>query len=182
MARARPSKARRTKKKLLSAGREIALNEGASQLTLDLVAQKAGLSKGGVLYHFGSKRQLLEGLVHAFLDDFDEAVEAELEKGAPNWLSAYIRASFPENRAVQLRETNALFTILTLDPDLLSVAQERFRSWLEKAQSVNVDPVTANLVRSTIDGLWYNEMFGLVIPDEQKVELLRRLEEMVTDS
>lgn len=172
-------KAEKTKQKLLDAGREIALQEGAYQLTLDFVAERAGVSKGGVLYHFGSKRQLLEGLVREFLDDFDAAVEAQLQQGAGTWLLAYIRASFPEKRAQQLRETNALFALLALEPELLSIAQERFLSWQEKAQSDGLDAVTAGLIRSAIDGLWYNEMFGLTMPAEQRIELLSRLEEMV---
>ncbi len=174
-------KAEETKAKLLEMGREIAIQEGGAQLTLDSVAERAGVSKGGVLYHFGSKRQLLEGLVHSFLDEFDRAVERELKKGARTWLLAYIRASFPKKRAAQLRETNALFALLALEPELLSIAQERFQVWREKAESSGLDPVTAGLIRSAIDGLWYNEMFGLVMPSDQRRELLERLELMIEE-
>lgn len=172
-------KAEDTKAKLLEMGREIVMQEGGAQLTLDSVADRAGVSKGGVLYHFGSKRQLLEALVRSFLDEFDRAVEGQLKKGADTWLLAYIRASFPKRRAAQLRETNALFALLALDPDLLPIAQERFQTWQEKAESDGLDPVTAGMIRSAIDGLWYNEMFGLVMPTEQRLELLERLELMI---
>ena len=39
--------------------------DGAAALTLDAVAAEAGVSKGGVLYHFGSKRALIDGLLDA---------------------------------------------------------------------------------------------------------------------
>lgn len=175
-------KAEKTRGKLLDAGRRIALDEGAAQLTLDQVAERAGVSKGGVLYHFGSKSALLEALVTSFLDDFEQAVQDELKRGAPNWLTAYIRASFPERRAAQLRETSALFAILALQPELLQLARDRFEGWHRAAQADGHSPLKAGLIRSAIDGLWYNEMFGLSLPDEERNQLLRHLEEMALDS
>ena len=45
------------------------------------------MSKGGVLYHFATKRALIDGLLERWLDDF----EAELGDGAASPL-AYVRA------------------------------------------------------------------------------------------
>lgn len=172
------SKADNTRKRLIAAARKIALEHGAGSLTLDLVAEYAGVSKGGVLYHFGTKRALLEGLVVSFLDDFDLAVAKELKSGAESWLLAYIRASFPHRRAAQLRETGALFALLALEPDLLELARVRFQSWHEKAGGESEDPTSATLIRAAIDGLWYNEMFGFVLSAKEREELLARLEDL----
>lgn len=40
------------KKRLLAAASEIVEEEGVVKLTLEAVAQRAGMSKGGLLYHF----------------------------------------------------------------------------------------------------------------------------------
>lgn len=67
---------------LLDAFEEILVHEGERAATLDAVAARAHVSKGGLLYHFGSKAALIAGLVHRLderaatdLDDMRKAPE-----------------------------------------------------------------------------------------------------------
>lgn len=53
---------------ILDATIDVALQRGLGQVTLDAVAAQAGLSKGGLLYHFSSKQSLVEGLLEKYLD------------------------------------------------------------------------------------------------------------------
>ena len=48
-----------TKTRILSAAEAIVLERGVPALTLDAVAESAGLSKGGLIYHFESKEALI---------------------------------------------------------------------------------------------------------------------------
>ena len=66
-----PRPSRRTA--LLDAALTVVRRDGAAALTLDAVAAEAGVSKGGVLYHFGSKRALIDGLLERWLDEFGAA-------------------------------------------------------------------------------------------------------------
>src|SRR5699024_915071 len=50
-----------TKEKLLDAFDALLDERGTAGATLDAVAAKAGVSKGGLLYHFGSKAELVNG-------------------------------------------------------------------------------------------------------------------------
>ena len=52
----------RTKDRLLDAASTVVHRDGAQALTLDAVAAEAEVSKGGLLYHFASKRDLIDGL------------------------------------------------------------------------------------------------------------------------
>ena len=52
----------------------ILLTEGPSSATLDAVAEQAGVSKGGLIYHFPSKAALLAGFGQRVLDRIDEAI------------------------------------------------------------------------------------------------------------
>ncbi len=52
-----------TKDLILSTTLSILEREGVTAITLDRIAQEAGLSKGGLLYHFSSKEQLIDALV-----------------------------------------------------------------------------------------------------------------------
>lgn len=68
------------KSNLLDAAAEILIHESAQKLTLNLVAQKAGVSKGGLLHHFPSKEKLLDGLFHRELNIFRDEILAAMEK------------------------------------------------------------------------------------------------------
>ena len=49
----------KTKELILEVAREIAAEKGVGQLTLEAVADRAGISKGGLLYHFPGKKELI---------------------------------------------------------------------------------------------------------------------------
>ena len=53
--------------RILGAARAIAAREGAGKVTIEAVAKEAGLSKGGVLYNFPTKKALLSSLLDQML-------------------------------------------------------------------------------------------------------------------
>lgn len=72
-----------TRQRLLDAARDIACEEGASSLSLDAVAARAGVSKGGLLYHFPSR----EALLRAVVTDSVDRMRDDLEARAPGALA-----------------------------------------------------------------------------------------------
>ncbi|PJF24919.1 MAG: TetR family transcriptional regulator, partial [Phototrophicales bacterium] len=81
---------------LLNAASQIVLEKGAAHLTLEAVAALAGVSKGGLLYHFPSKEALIKGMLEQYLTDFSTLVAqsyAALPEGRGRWLRAYVNAS-----------------------------------------------------------------------------------------
>src|SRR6266404_2353237 len=65
---------------LLDAAEGVVLSQGINCLTLDAVAAEAGVSKGGLLYHYPSKEKpiaaMVERIVRKWQDDFHAAIEA----------------------------------------------------------------------------------------------------------
>src|SRR5436190_23026109 len=49
--------------RLLNAAEQVAIHDGVGSLTLEAVAREAGVSKGGLLYHFPSKSDLIIAIV-----------------------------------------------------------------------------------------------------------------------
>ena len=47
------------------------LRDGVARLTLEAAAAEAGLSKGGVLYHFPTRDALVAGMVSKIIEEFD---------------------------------------------------------------------------------------------------------------
>ena len=65
-------KARRSnsRDRILTAAADVAREAGPGSLSLDAVASRAGVSKGGLLYNFPTKAKLMQGLVETYLKDF----------------------------------------------------------------------------------------------------------------
>lgn len=65
----------------------IVCEEGERPATLDAVAARAGVSKGGLLYHFGSKAALVEGLCERLSDL--SAIDVERMQDAEDGAARY---------------------------------------------------------------------------------------------
>ena len=75
-------KAQKTRSALLAAARDVILELGIDRLSMDCVAQTAGMSKGAVMYHFKTRRALLSSLVVEYAEHLEsrlKAIEALLE-------------------------------------------------------------------------------------------------------
>ena len=89
-----------TRDLIFSACGRILRRDGLTSLTLDAVAAEAGLSKGGLLYHFPSKVALIEALFQHHIDRFNHDLRqlvATEEQGPGGWLRAYAKASMPRS-------------------------------------------------------------------------------------
>jgi AcrR family transcriptional regulator len=164
---ARPSRRR----ELLDAAIAVIRRDGAQKLTLDAVAAQAGVSKGGVLYHFGSKRALIEGLLDRWLDDR----EARLD--GPDLAAAYVRSCDLGGFDAQTTAWEfALLAALIEDPDVLEVARERQQEWMERLLDAAPTREDAWLVRLAADGLWYSDLLGIAPPEgDDRRRLIARL-------
>lgn len=162
---ARPSR----RLQLLDAAIDVIRRDGAAALTLDAVAAQAGVTKGGVLYHFASKRQLIDGLLARWLDDFG----AQL--GGGDLLTAYVRACDldPAQRASEF----GLLAGMLEEPEVLEVARERYAEWTARMLEGVRDPTDAWLVRLAADGLWYSDLLGIAAP--QGADRRRLIERLV---
>lgn len=73
-----------TKHRILTAAEEVVLRDGVAHLTLDAAAAQAGLSKGGVLYHFPSRDALVAGMVDKIIGEFETDIARHLPvEGSP---------------------------------------------------------------------------------------------------
>lgn len=91
-----------TRNKLLEAAAHIILTQGAAHLTLDQVAQAAGISKGGLLHHFPTKEALLIGLLQRSFDLLHARIPRHrraLAEGVGQWLAPIF--SPPLNRPLK---------------------------------------------------------------------------------
>lgn len=131
-------------------------------LTLDAVAQRAGVSKGGLLYHFPTKAALQKGVVDAYLEAFEAAVEADAAAhpaATGRWLRAYVRVGLSD--ADPGPGLDAVFLVAAGHPTLLARVRAFHTRWSARATEDGVDATTAAVVMHATDGFWLADALGL---------------------
>lgn len=172
MKRRRPSK----REHILLAASQIVASGGVGQLTLDAAAEAAGVSKGGLLYHFPSKEALIEGMIEQYITGFDRYVDLLMEDMPPEtpgrWLRAFIMASFDEN-AVEQSLVAAVMAVVVNQPELMSHVRAQYTRWKQRAEQSGVSPTVADLIIAATDGYWYAHMLGFYTLDNERRQALR---------
>lgn len=168
----RPSK----RERLLAAAAAIVRRDGSDALTLDAVARESGVSKGGLLYHFGSKEALVQGLVEALLSSFEAQLGAAGEDAPGAFTRAYLGAT-AQPRKEESDVTAGLLAAVALAPHLLEPLRERYRAWARRFEEDGIDPIDALVVRLASDGLWMAELLGFEPPAAaRRKQVVARLE------
>ncbi|MCZ4492319.1 MAG: hypothetical protein QOH30_3897 [Baekduia sp.] len=168
-----------TRDRLLDAAARLLLRD-PSKLTLDAVAAEAGTSKGGLLYHFSSKAELLDAVVDRWEASFQDQIDAAAQDTPGGWVRAYAEVSALDGQDEHAREIDSgLLAVLALQPDRMQAVRSRYEGWQERIVDDGIDPVDATIVRLAADGLWFAELMGLGAPRgdlrEQVLERLRDL-------
>src|SRR5436309_11133978 len=78
---------------LLDAAENLLCEQGTQALTLSTVAERAGVSKGGLLYHFPNKEALVKGLVDRLIEEFDALIASYHGDGPGAYTRAFVEAN-----------------------------------------------------------------------------------------
>ncbi|WP_059103151.1 TetR/AcrR family transcriptional regulator [Shouchella shacheensis] len=166
-----------TRQKLLDAAYQIVAEDNILNLTLEKVAKRAAVSKGGLLYHFPSKEALLEGMVEGVTHSWDEFLHQDQEMSFTMryFLSSYKAAE--SDRFAQMNTT--MVAARTYQRELLAPIQEKFKQWMQELEADGNDPDTVVVLRLICDGLWFSDLFDLEpLTDEQKQRLTTFVQEL----
>ena len=165
-----------TRNALLEAANTVILRDGIAHLTLEAVAKEAGVSKGGLLYHFPSKEALIRGLLEHYLALF----EAELSRRTAHdpdaqgrFSRALIGATFDADPHQPLLRAG-LLAALALNPELLKPVRVAFEGYQQRIEGDGLEPAHATLLRLAADGLWFADLLHLAPPAGALREQLRQ--------
>lgn len=173
---------RDTRSQILDAAQAVVTRDGVRNLTLEAVAAHAGISKGGLLYHFRSKEDLATAMVErsiAWFDDalLDAAKGDEEKKG--RFARAYVRASLgmtPLTGAGFDSFCSSITTALLSYPERLAPVRDQGERTQADLENDGIDPVLATIIRLAVDGLWLSENFNLMRFDPaMKAKVAERL-------
>lgn len=147
-------------------------------MTLEAVAKEAGVSKGGLLYHFPSKDALIQGMIEQMNQEFTARIYDEYEKddfgtNRGRWLRALIRATFT---STHLELSAGLIAAVLHNPELLEPNRRSYETRQALIEQDGIDPVLANIIRLAVDGLWFSELLAFAPPREPlKAQLMETL-------
>lgn len=162
-----------TREALLRAASQVVIDKGVEALTLDAVAQQAGVSKGGLLYHFPNKDALMAGMVEQLIQDFEAVLQTEFDQddapGTPGqWVRAYIRATLRFSKQT-LALIARLSSIAADSPSLLEAAKAYDQQWRQRIETSGIDPTKATIILLATDGLWLSEVFQVGTLEEPRL-------------
>lgn len=151
----RPSK----KIRLFEEALRVVAEGGVQALTIEALAEAAGITKGGVQYHFDSKDTLYRELLDFALEHFDQELEARAPIGSKPgaWLHAYVDLSLGDVGDHDNAVAALLAGIPVEDP-----RGEPFRryaaKWKRRAADDGGDTATSTVVRLAADSLWIERL------------------------
>lgn len=175
-----------TRKKVLDAAEAVVLRGGLGSLTLDAVAQEAGLSKGGLLHHFPSKDQLIEGMVRrsaegwrgCYCEGYEQAPEGpgRMVRGL---LAHCLSDAFQWSEELR-RNTSACFAAMAQNPELIEPMREAYNELHRRVEEDGLPPGVGAAIAASIDGLWLYWALGLAdVNQEMVVRVGKALERML---
>jgi AcrR family transcriptional regulator len=158
--------------RVLDAYETLLIEHGGAAVTLDAVSAAAGVSKGGLLYHFASKDALTAGLLERLRER--SVADADAIRSAPDGSVGYhLRTSAPGGGGGM---TRTYLAVLRLADGTAAGQAVREALALVDADAYEAlrdelhDPVLAWLVQLVGDGLYLRTLTGTPLPSDLSVD------------
>jgi AcrR family transcriptional regulator len=153
------------RERVLDAYVDLVVNDGPAGVTLDAVAAAAGVSKGGLLYHFGSKDALLDGFlerVQGLTADDIATARRTAAAGDESVTRYYLRTSAddPAREGALFRSMIALLTLAGAEPRAAQAARGAMSAWRDVLVEETGDELTGDLVAALGDGIYLRAIAG----------------------
>lgn len=170
-----------TRDKICEAAIRVAGRDGLMAMTMDNVAKEAGVSKGGVMYHFPSKDDLVKGLMEHFGDRVEQAILQRIADDPEpryRWVRSMLACLFPGPEEVKSGNTpispemieNFMLTVLAAAVNSPQLIKEPLRQMglklRERLLSDPEDGLEQLLIWLAVDGLFLWSFVGLIQRDE----------------
>ncbi|WP_166793173.1 TetR/AcrR family transcriptional regulator [Cryobacterium lactosi] len=160
---------------MIDAAVRLAERDGVRGVTIEAVAEEAGMTKGGVQYHFNK-----DEMMDAIISDIWRRTEVEAQRRLPvpfeqasliQRLEAYVIAS-------AATEVHGGELVIFLDGSHSEEINTQWRRFVERWTSAPGEGLTdaQQVVLLALDGLWMNEVSGrLLFSKAQRAALVDTL-------
>jgi AcrR family transcriptional regulator len=150
--------------RILDAAESVILDSGGRTFTLDAVAERAGISKGGLVYSFATKDGLVRAALEREIARFREAVRLRLgdEPVDPfEMVLAHIEEALDEDDAATSKAA-FLVTALVHAPDMMEPARRYYRALLDPLLAGSAEAHEIRNALLAVEGIFLLRGLGFV--------------------
>lgn len=173
---------------VLDAFERILIEGGERAATLDATARAAGVSKGGLLYHFATREALVDAVLARFVDLVEADVE-QLERDPDGAVAYYVRSAVAVGHPLDRAGVAAARLAQAGSAPAVAVIRAVRQRWLDAVRRHVADPTVALAITLIGDGLYYDsalhgddEQFGVDAPRPAEMDaLIALLERLATE-
>ncbi|WP_313405889.1 TetR/AcrR family transcriptional regulator [Aeromicrobium sp.] len=170
------SEERSTRDRLLDAFELIIVGAGSRAATLDAVAAEAGVSKGGLLYHFHSKEALVDAMIERLRRQADEDVE-RMREAPEGPVDFYLETSVDSGSDFDRALIAGARIAQDQDPGARAAMADIRAAWFGALNDHLGDAALARTIMLIGEGLYFHDSAGIgdAASMDQVREVLSRL-------
>jgi AcrR family transcriptional regulator len=150
---------------LLDQAARLAVEQGLAAVTVQAVADAAGVTKGGFMHHFPSKQALVDAVFHQVLDTLDRELNERMAADPEPYGSftrAYLESVFEMGQDTAGGPWATLSISMLTDPALRALWVRWFQARTDRHQATDSDMKLA-VVRLAADGIWLADLAGMTL-------------------
>jgi AcrR family transcriptional regulator len=159
-----------SRKKAIAAALAILTREGVGALTFDSLSRESGISKGGLLHQFRTRRGVLEALLEHQRGEFEQIAAEYLNgegssKDEPTLAAqiAIFRQALNQPHSV----ARAMLAVLVESPDMLETSRDRDSQIMKTIRKESSDHDLSLLRYFAASGMAFHLLIGLTELDEE---------------
>jgi AcrR family transcriptional regulator len=159
------------RERIIDAAEQVVIDLGAGNLTFNSVASAAGVSRGGLLYHFPDKESLLKSMLDRLVTRTKEGrskKRTQLPEGIDREIIAHVLSFLEEDDRTKTIAAAALFAIGAHDPGLLEPGREEYRKLMGELTKEGLRFERAAVIALATDGLRLLELLKISPFDKEQ--------------
>lgn len=147
------------RQRILDAAAALAEDDGAHSLSLERVAERAGVSKGGLLYHFRSKEELLNAMLLSVIDAHDTDIQRRVDAGE-RYVDVMIDHCMEKNERPGCL-MSAFIAAVAVDKNAQEIIRTRKKQWMASLRASGIPASQALILGLALDGLFVGTSLGV---------------------
>ncbi|MBP2437009.1 TetR/AcrR family transcriptional regulator [Microbacterium amylolyticum] len=170
------------KQEVVKAALRLAADTGLAALTFEAVAETAGKTKGGVIYHFRSKDDLVRAVVQQLIDEWD--ADASRHLGVPfddatreDRIIAFLLSCVDPGYEITAAGDLSVLVDVMRDDRYVGIWTSLREKWIGDVSTLTI---TQQIALAAADGIWVDEaMQQAPYPDGRRETIVAELSRMV---
>ncbi|MBB4236631.1 TetR/AcrR family transcriptional regulator [Rhizobium esperanzae] len=158
--------------RILDAAEAVILASGGRNLTLDAVAERAGISKGGLVYSFATKDELIQATLEREGERFQEAVRQRLGNGPTGPVElvlAHIEEALNEDDT-STQKAAFLIAALVHAPEKLKSLRRFYSELLDTLRSESGEMAEVRQAILAVEGIFLLRALGLAQVSQEELK------------